>query len=181
MSKELKNKYIKSLLETTFKNSETMAKHFETSISDVVKLSAGLLAFNKPHIKKHFCYSYDEVMDCHSGTNTYQQAIKNCDVKAITFFNDNLEDLNRQLKSLKEEKIYFIRNYYNNDLAIKFVSERYANSFPTEIIGQATDEDIEILINTVKEEINKFTKRLQTYYKKYGLTKLRTWTYSIND
>lgn len=181
MNKELKNEYIKSLLETTFNNSETMRKHFEKSISNVVKLSAGLLAFDKPYIKTSFCYSYDEIMDCHAGTDTYQQAIKNCDVKAITFFNDNMEDLNRKLKTLQEEKIYFIRNYNRNDLAIKFVTESYKDRFPSEIIAEATDEDVEILIEAVKEEINKFMKRLQTYYKKYGLSKLRTWTYSIND
>ena len=181
MNKELKNKYIKSLLETTFKNSETMGKHFEKNISNVVKLSAGLMAFNKPSIKTSFCYSYDEVMDCHAGTDTYRQAQKACDVKAITFFNDNLEDLNRQLKNLQDEKIYYIKNYYNNELAIKFVTERYAERFPAEIISEATEEDVKILIEAVKEEIEKFTKRLNTYYKRYGLTKLRTWTYSIND
>ena len=181
MNKELKQEFIDSIMETNFKNSEKMKKYFEKDITNVVKLSAGLMAFHKPSIKTHFCYSYDEVMDCHGGTDTYRQAIRNCDVKAITFFNDNMEDLNRQLKTLQEEKIYFIKNYNRNDLAIKFVSQRYVDRFPTEIIGEATDKDVEILIEAVKEEIDKFMKRLQTYYKRFGLTKLKTWTYSIND
>ncbi|MBR5304875.1 MAG: hypothetical protein IKU37_08645 [Candidatus Gastranaerophilales bacterium] len=181
MNKELKNQYIENILQTTFKNSEKMKKYFESDITNVVQLSAGMMAFHKPHIKTSFCYSYDEVMDCHAGTDTYKQALKKCDVQAITFINDNLFDLNRQLKNLKESKIYFIKNYYNNDMAVKFVNQEYADRFPTDIYSEATDEDVEILIEAVKEEIVKFTKRLNTYLKKYGTSKLKTWTYSIND
>ena len=158
-----------------------MRKYFEKDITNVVKLSAGLMAFHKPSIKTHFCYSYDEVMDCHGGTNTYQEALKACNVQERTFINDNMQELNRKLKTLQEEKIYFIKNYYRNDLAVKFVSQDYADTFPSEIFAEATKKDVEILIEAVKEEIEKFSKRLNTYLKKYGTSKLRTWTYSIND
>lgn len=181
MNKELKNEYIENIMETTFKNSGSMKKYFEKDISNVVKLSAGLMAFHKPHIKTSFCYSYDEVMDCHSGTNTYQEALKACNVQERTFINDNLQELNRQLNALKNEKIYFIKNYNRNDLAIKFVTESYKDRFPSEIIAEATDEDVKTLIDAVNEEIKAFTKRLNIYLKKYGTSKLRTWTYSIND
>lgn len=181
MNKELKQEFIDSIMDTTFKKSERMRKYFEKEITNVVKLSAGLMAFDKPNIKTSFCYSYDEVMDCHAGTDTYRQAQKACNVQEQTFIEDNLEDLNRQLKHLQEEKIYFIKNYNRNDLAIKFVTESYKDKFPSEIIAEATEEDVKILIDAVNEEIKAFAKRLNTYLKKYGTSKLRTWTYSIND
>lgn len=182
MNKELKNEYIENIMETTFKHQKSMKSYFEKEISNVVKLSAGLLAFRKPRVKTHFCYSYDEVMDCHGGTNTYETACYNArNVQEETFIKDNMEDLNRQLRMLQQEKIYYIKRYYRNDLTINFVSQGYADTFPSEIIAEATDEDVKILIEAVKEEIEKFSKRLRTYLKKYGTSKLRTWTYSIND
>lgn len=169
-------------METTFNNSERMRKYFEKEITNVVKVTMGLVAFYKPSIKRHFCFSYDEVMDCHCGTNTYQEAVDSCrNMQVTTFINENLEELNRKLEMLQEEKIYFIKGYNRNNLSIKFVSEGYKERFPFDIIGEATEEDVEVLKVAVQQEIEKFTKRLQTYLKRYGLSKLRTWTYSIND
>ena len=48
------------------------------------------------------------------------------------------------------------------------------------IIREATKEDLLLIIEVYKQQIENFKKRLNTYLKRYGLSKLRTWTYLVD-
>ena len=40
-----------------------------------------------------------------------------------------------------------------------------------------TNDELQSIIKAYESEVKTFEKRLQTYLKRYGLSKLRTWTY----
>ena len=48
------------------------------------------------------------------------------------------------------------------------------------IIREATKEDLILIIEVYKQQIENFKKRLNTYLKRYGLSKLTTWTYLVD-
>ena len=48
------------------------------------------------------------------------------------------------------------------------------------VIREATKEDLLLIIEVYKQQIQNFKKRLNTYLKRYGLSKLTTWTYLVD-
>ena len=74
-----------------------------------------------------------------------------------------------------------IRNSGTKIACIK--TERYFRHFPFErnrIVEQLTKKDIEELKKIVQSEKEKFTKRLNTYLKRYGLSKINSWSYLVD-
>ena len=113
------------------------------------------------------------------------------------FINANLEDLNKRIKDIetfinrffdKKEtcfssrynKIFICKNSYNH-LAYLAWSWDYDNiRNKADIIKEATKEDLLLIIEVYKQQIENFKKRLNTYLKRYGLSKLTTWTYLVD-
>ena len=46
---------------------------------------------------------------------------------------------------------------------------------------ELSESDVQALTKAFEEARERFIKRLKSYWKRYGNTKLKTWTYSIND
>lgn len=178
MTKELKQEFIDEVVEKVFNQSESMRKYFNSSVSAVVKTQDGfLIGFDKPTIEKRFCFSYDEHVP-----GSYEDASKTArDVNKNYFMQENLKSLERALKNLETENIYLIINYRQFGKITTWVTEDYKQRFETTKYFEISEADKQQLIETQKQEIEKFKKRLETYFKKYGVSKLRTWTYSVWD
>lgn len=170
------------------------AKNYEYALN----FDNNFLCFEKPSIKTRFCFGYgqngvttDEDFDRASAQqhflNTNQQA----------FVDANLEDLNKSIKKIetfinqlldKKEKCFssrynkiFICKNSCDHLAYLAWSWNYDNIRNKEdIIKEATKDDLLLIIEVYKQQIENFKKRLNTYLKKYGLSKLHTWTYLID-
>ena len=176
-SKELKAEYINEVMTKIYNNSNSMRKYFENGVSQVIKTSEGfLIEFSKPSIETRFCFSYDEHV-----SGSHENACKQCDIKADYFIKHNLRDLTKGLKELENEEIFLIKNYDKSDLIMQFVSKQYIETYTNTPCKKISDADKQMLIDAQKQEIEKFTKRLNTYLKKYGTEKLHTWTYSCWD
>lgn len=145
------------------------------------QLSGGIICFEKPALKTHFCYGWgmyagttEEASDsCESVENDYD-----------VFLAENL-DYNRH-KSLLEkvekepEHVYLVKKYNESG---KFVDFRV---FPYGIgIGdspvKATPEDVEKIKEGLKKQIENLTKRCASYWKRFGGSKLKTWTYWADE
>lgn len=61
----------------------------------------------------------------------------------------------------------------------KLVSGRYFEMFPAELKYRIilTVSDVAGLRNVLEQEKQKFRKRLETWWKRYGASGIRTWTY----
>lgn len=163
-----------------------------------LKFDNNFLCFDKPRIKTSFCFGYGQ-----NGISTeedYERASeqeKNMETNQQTFINANLEDLKESIERIET----FISQWI--DKKEKFFSSRYnkificKNSFDhlaylawswdydnirnkDDIIKEATKEDLLLIIEVYKQQIENFKKRLNTYLKRYGLSKLTTWTYLVD-
>ncbi|MBO7714389.1 MAG: hypothetical protein J6S85_12510 [Methanobrevibacter sp.] len=150
------------------------------SIFEVVELSDGrLYALDKSHMDTHFCFSFDEVMDCQSGTHTYQEANDRAsNVQYDYFLQENIKELLRDVDVLENEKdLYICKHYYKGTDNIV----GYCGWKNNDTVRELTDDDRQRIIDAKKRQIENKTKRCATYWKKYGKEKLHTWTYSCWD
>lgn len=174
----LKDEFIEEVISKVFKNSNSMRKYFISSVSDVFKSEDGfLIEFEKPRIETSFCFSYDEHID-----GSYEDAAKMCNVQKDYFVEYNLKSHKRRLENLmNSDKFYFVKNYEQTEKVVIWVTEEYKLNHPTLTYLDCSDADKIKLIEMQEKEIEKFQKRLETYFKKYGTSKLKTWTYSCWD
>lgn len=159
------------------KGDEKWVKYYEKKTLCVKTLPNGdVIAFDKPSVETRFCYSFDEVgypesIDdsnnmCHTVSSDYD-----------VFLAENLKWLKRDLENL--EKMY--RPVYLNRLDKEENVVLYSGYQNGTDGRMASPDDIAVIKSGIQEQIDYLTKRCAAYWKRYGGSKLHTWTYSIND
>ena len=142
---------------------EKWVKYYEKKTLCVKTLPNGdVIAFDKPSVETRFCYSFDEVADCYGHSDTIGDSNRACDSVRSNydvFLDENLKWLKRDLENL--EKMY--HPIYLNRLDKVENVVRYSG------------------YQNAMGKIDYLTKRCAAYWKRYGGSKLHTWTYSIND
>ena len=164
----------------------------------LLKFGDCFLGFKKPSIQTRFCFGYGQngisTEEDYEGARSQE---RNMETNQQVFINANLEGLNKNIKNLQEfidnffdnkntcfsaryNKIFICKNSYNH-LAYLAWSWDYGNiRNKDDIIKEATKEDLLLIIEVYKQQIENFKKRLNAYLKRYGLSKLRTWTYLVD-
>lgn len=137
-----------------------------------------------PTIKKDFCFGYRTDYSGHECSDA--ERTRSAAARSTEFFmNENLRGLRDTLNILKGSDKLFWRHQYNNTCPMcDYVTEEYIRRFPFDIEGidrEMSAEERDILVKAVENEIEKFTKRLNTYLKRYGLSKLHTWTFWLDE
>lgn len=179
-------------------------------IAYILKYKNDYYIFNKTNIKTCFCFGYGQngisnendeknaVSDCYF--------IKS---NEAYFLNENLKELREELKKLKRFKneikkdgedakikedfrsyvfkIHdgkWMKNSKNCAANIKYIEyNQYILNQRTVLNDLKTNIDINLINEIIKIKyllFGMFKKRLYTYFKKYGLSKLNTWTYLID-
>ena len=182
-------------MKTYWKNDAGMIKHFKTTTAAVVELENGdLIPIGKPRIETRFCFGYglygvstdEEYKDAE---NMRQHAETSRDY----FIKENLKDIEEIIKELKDDslevytaiayigqaegtktKSYHITRLCNNP---EYNPAWWANY---KGLAKMTTADRERLIKAYEEVKESFIKRLNTYLKRYGLSKVDAWTYLVD-
>ena len=163
-----------------------------------LKFDNNFLCFRKPIIETRFCFGYGQNgISTEEGYEGARSQERNMETNQQAFINVNLEDLNKSIEDIgtfisqwidKKEKcfssrynkIFICKNSYNH-LAYLAWSWDYDNIRNKDaIIKEATKEDLLLIIEVYKQQIENFKKRLNIYLKRYGLSKLTTWTYLVD-
>ena len=145
---------------------------YRRGVVAAVKLAEGYFTVNKPTIKNKFCF-HDEGPDY----ERYKSLMANESALRTYFVNQNLGDLDHHIKMLKDESesIFVERNEYTNGAILQYGRGWgwYGNE---EKRALTMDERNEVagVLEYVREG---FRKRLDSYLKRYGVSKLHTWTY----
>lgn len=167
--------YAKLMAETCgWARSENMQKHFEKSVLYAEELSAGIVEFDKPHLETHFCYGWGQGRSTESASNACDDVESDYEV----FLAENLEHdgSQRWLKQIEENPdcVYLGQKYETG----KMVFFRVLRPWDMEKgFVKATAEDVEKIKKGLKAQIDDLTKRCATYWKRFGGSKLKTWTY----
>lgn len=142
------------------------------------------ITFDKQGIEKSFCFGWS----CQGGM-TYEEATDMChNFSEADFKAGNLKRFDNKyihrLKAIEEKQI---------KLKIEYVTSKESGA---EIMYITTDRDVsgditlsvedstklrEAYKQKVQDLRNEFEKRLDAYLKKYGLSKIRRWTYCADD
>ena len=157
---------------------EKWVKYYEKKTLCVKTLPNGdVIAFDKPSVETRFCYSFDEVgyPESIEGSNRSCESVRS---DYDVFLNENLKWLKRDLECLGMYRPVYL-NRLNGIESPNVVSySGYRNGNDGWI---ASDEDLAVIKSGIQEQIDYLTKRCAAYWKRYGGSKLHTWTYSIND
>ena len=161
----------------------------------IVELKNGdIIAIDKPTIETSFCFGYGMYLQ---STEEEEKRAYNMEQYARTnenyFIEENLKGINDRIKALKDKtlKCYTftaytgqpeksrLKEYTIATLAYskEWAPERYTHYKDLKELDNEDRDRIAAGLEIVKAS---FIKRLNTYLKKYGLTKLKTWTYLVD-
>lgn len=184
--KELKQQYIDITMEESWHNDSGMRKHFEKSIDRVVKTEKGyLIALDKPSIEKDFCFGYS---DSRYDMKDYERAndmAHHARTSEEYFIGENMKQIDSKIESLKKKAFKLYTGVKFCDAPEDSVIHYYTliHEFDAETgnyregLEPLEESDRELLIETYEEMKKDFAKRLQTYLKRYGLSKVNAWSY----
>lgn len=173
----------------------SMLDYERKGFSGAVRLqNGGILYFKKPHIETKFCF-HDEGPDY----EFYKQLMDKDERLKAYFLRQNMKDYDQDIEELSEahewdsheglyiknKRLYIQRRSYSSqteplnlwtwrtidDWEVRNRPSLYPDIEPT------TESDRQIILAGVRSEREKFEKRLNTYLKRYGTSKLHTWTY----
>lgn len=174
-------------------SSKDMIDHFRKKVGGLYRLSnGGLLRLEKPSIETSFCFGYS---DSRYDTEDYDRAnnmVHHASTNEDYFLKENLHWYDLMIKKINkgEDHLCIHRVSYSSQkeplnvwefsvLPWHTFYEYTEGSHRTWLtdLSEVNDEDRTIILNALKEERAKFEKRLKTYLKKYGLSKLKVWSY----
>lgn len=142
------------------------------------------ITFDKQDIEKSFCFGWS----CQGGM-TYEEATDMChNFSEADFKVGNLKRFDNKyihrLKAIEEKQIKLKREYVTSK---ESGAEIMYITTDRDVSGDMTlsVEDSTRLREAYKQKVqdlrNEFEKRLDAYLKKYGLSKIRRWTYCADD
>lgn len=157
-------------------SSESSVEYHRKNVSGLCQLSNGMIyEYMKPNIKTSFCFGHgfcgvSTKEDEDFANSQYHNAKTNPEY----FINANLREIDGEIERLKSDKPLWIGHQQGNHIAYLISRPEFAENNDCQPLS---DRDRQSLIELHEEEKEKFKKRLNTYLKKYGLSKLDVWTY----
>lgn len=167
-------------------------------IARVVELDGGeLLEIAKPKIETDFCFGYGYCGVSAEGDYESAESARSIAAKSEEYFTrKNLKQLTEKvdlisdyLESESPEYCgsiplapYLQRNFEKSDKlrVLEFIHNSNWQCMSEEgksHYRKPSAVELQSILTAYEAEIKAFEKRLQTYLKRYGLTKLHTWTY----
>ena len=183
--KALKAKYMDIICKEVW-DTPSMQKYASDEYGYGVELADGdITVIHKPRIKKDFCFGFGY---CGVSTNEDMDRASNMVRHAETsenyFIEKNLEAINRELDRLYDPRMLAYKGIpYHGQPAdsklkgIYFFHEIDKEEAEEKGLVRLTKEEVEAMINGYKEITKMFRKRLNTYLKRYGLSKVNAWSY----
>lgn len=142
------------------------------------------ITFDKQGIEKSFCFGWS----CQGGM-TYEEATDMChNFSEADFKAENLKRFDNKyiyrLKAIEEKQIKLKREYVaskESGAEIMYITTDRDVSGDITLSVEDSTKLREAYKQKVQDLRNEFEKRLDAYLKKYGLSKIRRWTYCADD
>lgn len=161
-------KYAEWLREYADTTNDSM--YYLKEYAGAVKIGDSYYLIDKPHIENRFCFR-DEGPEYE-----LYNALCSDDSKMKEYFiKENLSKLKSMLDNIEKGKRMFLKVNSSNSLNIQtpYYAWQADDCEGTEI----TPEERNVLADAVRFGLLQFEKRLNTYLKKYGVSKIHTWSY----
>lgn len=150
------------------------AKYLLTAISTAAYFGDKLAVFVKPEIQTRFCFDDENEAALHTYYNFSEEYFiaENLDCKELYLLNKGEFENLYLLRRYQGENIWRVTSGRGNEIERCYDAENYE---------QLTAEQEQVVRAILLEEKEKFMKRLQGYLKRYGLSKIKKWTYWANE
>lgn len=189
---ELMNKYMNIVKTELWKDNTRRQERARKECAHIVEFSNGnIVVLEKPILKKDFCfgmgmcgnYTQNELSDAE---NAAEIARKNTDY----FIEENMKQIDLKMDALNEALNNNLECYIfkiSGDLMNYSVVEIGNNPIYVpyrwkglSCVQKLSNDDILLLLAGFEEVKKLFSKRLNTYLKRYGLNKINVWTFCRN-
>lgn len=141
------------------------------------------IAIARREIKTRFCFGYSTDYSGHEYEDA-ENLREKCANSVQYFRRKNMEELAGLIEHLKDgsRKAYKYIYYQQGERQMKIFMPYNRDAYErqklaTPEIAELTGNERAAVIAGYENEQSKLNKRLDTYLKRYGLSKLRTWTY----
>lgn len=193
--KKLKEKYMDIICKDVWASSERMQEYARKTCEYVIELSNGnIIDIDKPSIQKDFCFGYGMYARSTNEEEARADALaENAETNPEYFIRENMRQIREKIAVLQEalageKEVYTFIRYYGepdtSDLMGWKCCKLWDNpeNEPSDwsnlrMVRKLENDDIQRILDGYEEVGKRFMKRLQTYLKKYGLSKLNVWTY----
>lgn len=183
--KELKQRYAEILAAEVWHDDTRMVDFCVKRAAYIVELSSGdILALEKPTIKKDFCFGYS---DSRYDTEDYDRANAAAAHAATSqdyFLSENLHDIENEIDRLESNEpnswdYYLCVPYYGQpqNSQLKAIKTFYRWDQHAAQYTLLSGEDRARVAEGYKVVKADFEKRLHNYLKRYGLSKVQSWSY----
>lgn len=165
-TKEAGNAYIDAL--TEFAETKAQKQYFLKNYICAVKIGDKFLLIEKPKIETNFCFS-----DEGAQYEQYQELYADAEKMKKYFVSENLKRFSSYINAVvKGENLYLDDCYNDNSIAV--------HTYCARDMQKADAETCMAIKEACEYAKEKTLTRLNTYLKKYGVSKLRVWTYWAN-
>lgn len=149
------------------------AKSSTNNAAYFVKLDSGdIVGIEKPKIKTRFCFSYGYCgVSTPEDYNNAEACAKHARTKQQYFIDENLKQLDYP-DTTNHQDTWALQ--LGNGVARIVEGARYYNA---KALQPLTENDLQRVADAYEVVKQAFIKRLNSYLKRYGLTKIDTWTY----
>lgn len=140
------------------------------------------IVIDKSEIKTRFCFGYQTDYSGHE----YEDAenLRERCAKSVDYFRQkNTQPFTDILCRLKDaskkayKQIHYQRGEKQMGIKMPYNRDAYERMGGANELTELTESERAAVIAAYETELNKLNKRLDNYLKRYGLSKLKTWTY----
>lgn len=167
--KQFKDEYLKYV--DQMNETDYWKDYYRKQGNYAVRLADGWCIIQKPHIENEFCFRdegpqydfYCKLMDDKKKLEGY-------------FLSENLSGLEKAIEELEKDEPLYKRHLNNNSIETITHEEKWRWYNDVQMLTLSTEER-QNLLSAYKVAKAEFEKRLHAYLKRYGVSKLHTWTY----
>ena len=169
-------------LNKAYRGNKKMVDYCMSSAQVVVKTEAGyFIEIEKPSIQKHFCFG-ESGYDMKEAQESAHVARTSEDY----FIRENLDPIYHTIKTIADvnNSLYASRSYDGTNIKHLVISEPwripygpYASEQKMGYLKELTENDRQAILEAYRKVYGAFEKRIKSYLKRYGLSKVRAWTY----
>lgn len=181
--KALKARYAALLAAEVWKD-QKMVDYCVKKTARIVELSDGaLICIEKPAIKTRFCFGYHANVHYTEEISTAEKAASHAAKSQEYFKTKNLESMDAMLKALENSETGIRPQYTSSPEGTKICALVFPEPWKPLPPGyrRLLSEDREKLREAYRTERGVFAARLDAYLKRYGLSKVETWTYWMEE
>lgn len=179
----IKARYAALLAAEVWKN-QKMVDYCVKKTARIVELSDGaLICIEKPVINTRFCFGYHANVHYTEEISTAEEAAAHAAKSQEYFKTKNLKSMDAMLKALENSEAGIRPQYTGTAESTRICELVFPEPWEPASPGyrRLLPEDREKLREAYRTERGVFSARMDAYLRRYGLSKIHTWTYWLDE